>query len=185
MIMRSDQFIDISLIDFNKYSQFIRVPRIKKSFIEAGDTYIVSNRKLLLSKLEFAQSNNRGLDDNIHRIFWKSQAYVNKDLFKIPLIFFKLPYPYNVGIWSKKIAEYIQSDFLRPMSYEVYKSVEWRGSKYSSKHLSDMKENYLFEENYQPNVYIKPPLFKIYIKDIYMLIKSSLINVFNNKNNNY
>ena len=145
VIIRSDQFINLNLLNFNIDSRYIYVPRLKKSYIEAGDTYIVSCRKLLLNKLNFAQDNKRGLDNNIHRIFWKAQAYADRHKYRIPLIYFKLMYPYNVGVWSKKIAEYIQSSYLRPMSFEIYKTIEWRGSNYSNKHLEDMKRNYFFK----------------------------------------
>lgn len=175
LIIRSDQYMNLDLVDFNINQNFIHVPRIKKSYIEAGDTYLLSARKLLLEKLIFAQENRRGLDDNIHRIFWKAQAFKEKQKYKIPTIFFKLPYPYNVGVWSKNIARYIQSRYIRPMSFEIYKSIEWRGSRYSSEHLNDMRRNYFFKEDYPEQTIIKRPVFKIYIKDIYVFIKASLI----------
>lgn len=179
MIIRSDQYINLDLIDLDFDTNFIYLPRIRKNFIEAGDTYILTDRKHLLNKLINAKKNNMGLDDNIHRIFWKSYAYVHRKKFKIPLIFFKLTYPYNVGEWSKKIAEYIQSDFLRPMSFNIYKSIKWRGTKYSLKHLKDMKNNYFFKENYPKQDFNskKIPLFKFYLKDIYNFIRAILVNL--------
>jgi len=184
IIVRSDQYINFKLINFNFDSNFIYVPRIKKSFIEAGDTYILSDRIHLLNKLIFAQKNNRGLDDNIHRIFWKPYAYKYRQKFKIPLIFFKLTYPQNVGEWSKKIAEYIQSDFLKPMSFDIYKSIEWRGSKISQKHCKDMMKNYYFQENYpRKNFHLQTmPLFKFYFKDICRLIIATLTKLLIKKN---
>lgn len=184
IIIRSDQYINFNLINFNFDSNFIYVPRIKKSFIEAGDTYILSDRINLLNKLLFAQKNNRGLDDNIHRIFWKPYAYVYRKKFKIPLIFFKLNYPYNVGEWSKKIAQYIQSDFLRPLSFDIYRSIKWRGSKLSPKHCKDMMKNYYFQENYpKKNIHLpEMPIFKYYLIDICRFVIAILTKLIIKKN---
>ncbi len=158
--IRTDQWVDIPKIlesiehyfASGQYTQeVIFVPRMKKDGF--GDFYFAGNIKTLESFHEaFFEFDKFEFHPSVHREMWLKYAYVKyRNYIKVQEHgYFPKLYKYN-GKYCKHtlaISKFMIKNVFRPLSFDCYRTIIWRGEKMTKEGLRNIQEKEIFEEEF-------------------------------------
>jgi len=160
---RTDQLVNISNIldsveryfKAGEYSnEVIFIPRLRRSNKGGcGDFYFAADINTFECFCNsFFKYNNFEFHRSVHNDIFFKYAYVKyKKKLNIPEHgYFPRLYKYNTRLCkhSLKLCKFMLQNVFKPLSYNCYKSIVWRGSQFSSRGLREARKGEVFEKEF-------------------------------------